>query len=45
MSVKIDTINAVMDGQQQPPHPPWLDQKKPGREDAVLPFMLERNAR
>jgi len=27
------------------PHPPWFDQARPEREDAVLPFMLERNAR
>ncbi len=26
-------------------HPPWFDTSRPTRDDAVLPFMLERNAR
>lgn len=26
-------------------HPPWFDATRPKRDDAVLPFMLERNAR
>ena len=27
------------------PHPPWLHPGRPAREDSVLPFLLERNAR
>ena len=26
-------------------HPPWFDPRRPSREDSVLPFLLERNAR